>query len=95
MKRYYAPQEFYEDSQKLIALIDKDFDAILAVARGGLSVAHMLSCGLDIRKVFVVSLASYDKSTQRAKVSMDILPDLKGVKRLLIAEDIVDSGKSM
>ena len=95
VKTYYDPQACVDDSKKILAQLKPPYDAILAVARGGLSFAHLLSQGLDLRTVFTVNVASYDETVQRDSVLIEALPDLSLCKRILIVEDIIDSGKSM
>ncbi len=95
VKTYYDYAWFLRDCKKLLTDLPTDYDAVLAVARGGMSLGHMLSQALDIRHVHSVTLASYDKTAQRDSVTIDTLPDLSSYKKVLITEDIVDSGKSM
>jgi len=95
VKQYYAYSELLADSKKLISMLEEKYDAILAVARGGMTFAHLLSEGLDIRDVNIVKIASYDDTVQRNSVTISDLPELNENKRYLIVEDIVDSGKSM
>ncbi len=95
VKQYYPYSELLADSKKLISMLEKKYDAILAVARGGMTFAHLLSEGLDIRDVNIVKVASYDDTVQRDSVTISDLPQLDKNKRYLIVEDIVDSGKSM
>lgn len=94
-KQYYAYSELLADSKKLISMLEEQYDAILAVARGGMTFAHLISEGLDIRDVNIVKIASYDDTVQRNSVTISDLPKLNDNKRYLIVEDIVDSGKSM
>ena len=95
LKQYYAYGELLADAKQLISSLEYTYDAILVVARGGMSFAHLLCEGLDIRDVNIVKIASYDDTVQRNSVSISDLPQLNEKKRYLIVEDIVDSGKSM
>jgi len=95
VKEYYSYKELLEDTKRLIASLDGKYDAILAVARGGITFAHLLSEGLKIRDINVVKIASYDDTVQRNAVTISDLPLLNDQKRYLVVEDIVDSGKSM
>lgn len=95
VKKYYAPQALIEDAKTLLSQIEGSYDAILAVARGGLSLAHLLAQALDLRTVFSVNVASYDATVQRDHVVIEALPNLSFCKKILIVEDIIDSGKSM
>jgi len=48
-KIYYPYEEYRQDLKTLISKIDKPFDAILGIARGGLSMAQMLGEYYDLR----------------------------------------------
>ena len=70
-------------------------DAILAIARGGLMPAQLLAYRLDIRDLQSVQIKSYDKQTQRDTLSMLDTTDLSRFSRVLIVDDIIDSGDTM
>ncbi|MDH5465778.1 MAG: phosphoribosyltransferase family protein [Thiovulaceae bacterium] len=91
----YSYDECIEDTRKIIKDLNKEYDAIIAISRGGLTFAHLLASGLDLRTVHAINVASYDATIQRESVAIDTLPDLSQCRNVLIAEDIVDSGKSM
>lgn len=95
VKQYYAYEELVADTKAFIASLDQTYDALLVVARGGMSFAHLLAEGLNLRDIALVSLASYDETVQRDTVTINRFPELDLTKRYLIVEDIVDSGKSM
>ena len=91
----YSYSECIQDTRTIIGQLNKKYDAIIAISRGGLTFAHLLASGLDLRTVHAINVASYDETVQRDHVAIDTLPDLTKCKNVLIAEDIVDSGKSM
>lgn len=95
VKTYYDPQWFIDDCKKLTKKLPNDFDALLGVVRGGLCLTHMLSQSLDIRCIKTITLVSYDDAVQLDHVEVTNIPDLSGHKKILICEDIIDSGKSM
>jgi len=70
-------------------------DAILAIARGGLIPAQLLAYHLNIRDLQSVQIQSYDKQTQRDTLSMLDTTELSHVSRVLIVDDIIDSGNTM
>ncbi len=70
-------------------------DAILAIARGGLIPAQLLAYNLSIRDLQSVQIQSYDKQTQRDTLTMLDTTDLSHVSRVLIVDDIIDSGDTM
>ena len=92
--RYYSYGEFIEDVKKLAAQIE-GFDTFLAVARGGLTLAHFLAEAKGVRNVQSVSVVSYEGTKKLDEVKISQLPDLKKSKRVLIVEDIVDSGATL
>ena len=85
-----------EDTQKLVD-ISKSFqaDAFLSVARGGLTLSHLMSQAMNQRDVFTINSISYDRKNQKDSIEIFNIPDLKSYKKVLIIDDIVDSGKTM
>ncbi|MCT7562192.1 phosphoribosyltransferase [Aliarcobacter butzleri] len=95
-KLYYSYEIFKDDTQ---ALVDKcrDFnpEVLLAIARGGLTLSHLMAQALDIRNLFTINCVSYDKDKQISAPNIFNIPDLTDTKKVLIIDDIVDSGKTM
>lgn len=93
----YSPKMFLEDIEKLINQLKKEhFDAILAVARGGLILSSILANRLDIPFIYTIQVKSYDGCKQGC---VDIIhepkwSDLKPLK-ILIIDDLVDEGKTL
>jgi xanthine phosphoribosyltransferase len=94
-KIYYPYQEFKQDLKTLITKIDQPFDAILGIARGGLSMAQMLGEYYDIREVYAINTIGYDDTKKNDSVEVFNIPDLKSAKQVLIVDDIVDSGDTL
>lgn len=95
-KLYYSYDMFKEDTKKLISICeDFEADAILAVARGGLTLSHLMAQALNKRELFTINSISYDKKEQKDSVEIFNIPKLDGYKKVLIVDDIVDSGKTM
>ena len=59
---YYPYDEFRVDLKTLVTIIDKPFDAILGIARGGLSIAQMLGEYYDLRAVYAINTIGYDET---------------------------------
>lgn len=95
IKVYYPYSEYREDLKTLIEKIDQPFDAILGIARGGLSMAQMLGEYYDLREVYTVNTIGYDNTEKLHSVEVFNIPDLKSAKQVLIADDIVDSGDTL
>ena len=70
-------------------------DTILAVARGGMTLGHALAMSLDIRNLQSIRVESYDGESQRETVNILGKSDLRNSKRVLVVDDIVDSGKTL
>ena len=85
----YTYNDFQKDLQKLN--ITKP-DAIVAIARGGLTLAHHLAEIFDIREVFAINAISYNKTQKKEKIDIFNIPNLHGYKNILIVDDISDSG---
>jgi hypoxanthine phosphoribosyltransferase len=73
-----------------------EFDAVLAVARGGLVPAALLAQELDIRNVMVASVASY-VGDRRGDIAFLQFPPSERLRdqRLLVADDIWDTGRTL
>ena len=85
-----------KDTQKLVD-ISKSFqaDAFLSVARGGLTLSHLMSQALNQRNLFTINSISYDRKNQKDSVEVFNVPNLSSYKKVLIIDDIIDSGKTM
>ncbi|MBF0306980.1 MAG: xanthine phosphoribosyltransferase [Alphaproteobacteria bacterium] len=82
----------HQDSRRLAAMLRPrgPFRGIVAVARGGLVPAAVLSRELDLRLVETVCVASYD---DRRQGSVTVLKSLAGDgEGWLVVDDLVDSG---
>ena len=94
-KYHYGYQEFILDTQALIKNINWEFDTIIGVARGGLTLSHILGEHYDIRDVYTINTIGYDGDMQLENIEIFNIPNLKGTKRVLIVDDIVDSGNTL
>ena len=94
--KYYSYEDFRDDTNKLLEDI-KGFEpeVIVSIARGGLTLSHALSEGLDIRDVQSIRTELYDKTIKRDELSIFGECRLSGVKRVLVVDDISDSGKTL
>jgi len=88
----YSFEEFINDLEKITTLLKKEnFEAILAISRGGLTFAHFLAERLNIRKVYSIGIISYDKDKKLDTLKIYSMPEIKE-KNILIVDDISDSG---
>jgi len=92
----YTYDHFKHDIHSLRDLCEPfKADAILAVARGGMSLAHALAMSLDIRNLQSIRIESYDGDRQRDHVTILGECDFTNCKRVLVVDDIVDSGATL
>lgn len=96
--KYYPYEEFLNDARALWLKVDASIgkpDAIIAIARGGLTLAHMLSLRWDLREVYTLNAISYDGNQQKELIIKNI-PNIESqIKKVLIVDEIIDSGKSL
>jgi len=93
---YYDYKRFCTDVQSLAKQCEVFRpDTVLAVARGGMTLGHALSMALDIRNLQSIRTESYDGEVQRDTVNVCGTSDLSASKRILVVDDIVDSGQTL
>jgi len=86
----YTFDEFKTDIKNLNI---KKPDAIIAIARGGLTFAHHLSQKLNIRDLFSINVISYEENKKLKEIKIFNIPNLDNkYKNILIVDDISDSG---
>lgn len=92
-------EQFHRDAQALAERLKEagPFDAMVAITRGGLVAAAIVARALGIRAIETVSVVSYDRTAQgEVKIVKAIAPDIAAMgERLLIIDDLVDSGTTM
>jgi len=95
-KKYYGYKEFLKDT-KLLTKSVKEFEpnAILAVARGGLTLAHLMAQGLNNRNILTLNSIHYDNTQKLDSIKITNIPDLNKYQRVVIVDDIIDSGDTM
>ena len=96
VKKYYPYSDFVRDVKELAYQIgDTRFDAIIAVARGGMTLAHFLAEHLGIRTIHTINARSYEDTEKLAYVQLGHLPDISCYERVLLVDDIIDSGDTV
>lgn len=95
--KYYEYEEFFEDVKKIAGQLKENYipDAILAIARGGLTFGHFLAHALDKRELFALNSIHYEDSKKLDGIKVFNIPDLSSAKKILIVDDIVDSGETL
>lgn len=95
-KLYYGYDLFINDTQ---ILVDKcrDFkpEILLAVARGGLTLSHLMAQAMNIRNLYALNSIHYDGEKKLDSFNIFNIPDLSYSNKVLIIDDIIDSGETM
>jgi len=94
-KIYYAYDEFRDDLKTLIQKIDQEFDVLIPISRGGLSMGQMLGEFYGIREVYAINTIGYEETKKLDEVRVFNIPTLQNNQRVLILDDIVDSGDTL
>jgi len=94
---FYSYDEFAIDAQKMAKQIKDEFDpeVILAVARGGLTLGHSLAVALENRNLFTLNSIHYEDTNKLDTIQIFNVPDLSKYTKILLVDDIIDSGESM
>jgi len=95
-KIYYGYDEFLADSKVLLGqVVEYKPDALVAVARGGMALAQLLGEAMDTREVYSVNSIMYDGQKKLDHCKVFNIPNLENRKKVVLVDDIVDSGESM
>lgn len=95
-KYYYGYDEFLRDSLNLSKqLKEYEPDTLLAVARGGVTLGHFLASALDTRRLFTINSIHYEETKKLDTFDIFNIPDLTDAKKVVIIDDIIDSGETM
>lgn len=95
-KYYYGYDEFLKDTVSLSKQLKVYApDTLLAVARGGVTLGHFLSSSLDMRRLFTINSIHYEETKKLDTFDIFNIPDLNDAKKVVICDDIVDSGETM
>jgi xanthine phosphoribosyltransferase len=91
--------QFHRDSRALAWRLSGEgpFDAVVAIARGGLVPAAIVARELNIRVVESVAIKSYDHQNQGQvrilkPISEQVLDTARQGRKVLIVDDLVDTG---
>ena len=92
----YLYSDFVTDIATLShTLKSYEFDAIVAITRGGMMPAQALSHALNIRNVQSIQAISYEGKKKSDTITLLDTTQLKGAKGVLVVDDIADSGDTL
>lgn len=94
---FYSYDEFTNDVKNMAMQIKDEYqpDVILAIARGGMTLGHSLAVALQNRNLFSLNSIHYDNTNKLDTIDVFNIPDLSKFKKILLVDDIIDSGESM
>ncbi|EGK7485379.1 TPA: phosphoribosyltransferase [Campylobacter lari] len=94
---YYAYEEFQKEIIPFARKIKEEFnpDVLLAIARGGMTLGHFLAEGMGNRNLFSLNSIHYEDTQKLDTIKIFNIPDLSSYKKVLLIDDIIDSGETM
>ncbi|EAJ5686338.1 phosphoribosyltransferase [Campylobacter lari] len=94
---YYSYEEFQKEIIPLTRRVKEEFnpDVLLAIARGGMTLGHFLAEGLGNRNLFSLNSIHYEDTQKLDTIKIFNIPDLTIYKKILLVDDIIDSGETM
>ena len=93
---YYPYERFVEDVKALVEKTrDYEPDTLVAIARGGWTLGHAYAVATDNRRLTSVNSILYEGEEKGGEIRIFNIPDLSDAKKVLVLDDIVDSGETM
>ncbi|PAF46374.1 nicotinate phosphoribosyltransferase [Helicobacter sp. 12S02634-8] len=96
---YYSYDDFLNDLKTLHKQVGERVgvpDAIVCIARGGMTMSHMLALAWNLRSVYTLNAISYSDANVQSSLIIENMPQIKYEhQRILVVDEIVDSGKSL
>ena len=93
---FYSYDEFSKDVEVMAKeLKEYGCDTIVAIARGGMTLGHFLAEHLSIRNLYSLNSIHYDHQQKLEYIKVYNIPDLSKAKKVVIVDDIIDSGETM
>jgi len=95
-KRYYSYDEFIRDCKIILPKLKKyNPEALIAIARGGVTFGHLIASALKTNNFFTINSIHYEENKKLNNFKISNIPNLDGYNKVLIVDDIVDSGETM
>ena len=93
---YYSYEEFRDDIKSLKERVSTfNPDTLLGIARGGLMPSLFLAHSFDTNRLFIINTIHYNNTQKLDTMDIFNIPNLSDAKRVLIIDDIVDSGETV
>ena len=95
-KYYYEYDEFKDDVKALDKLVAPfGADTFVAIARGGMTLGHFLAQRIDTRRLYTINSIHYEKEKKLDSFEICNIPNLDDANKVLLLDDIVDSGETV
>ena len=95
-KFYYSYNQCLKDCKILLPKIKRyNPDALVAIARGGLTLGHLLSQAMETNKLYTINSVHYEKEQKLNTFEISNIPNLEKCKRVVLIDDIIDSGETI
>jgi xanthine phosphoribosyltransferase len=97
LEKFYYSYDLFKDDTQILVNKCRDFepDILLAVARGGLTLSHLMAQAMNIKNLYSLNSIHYDGEVRLDTFNIFNIPDISHSKKVLIIDDIVDSGETM
>lgn len=93
---YYAYEQFVKDVKQLVRdTAEYKPDTIMGIARGGWTLAHAYASATDNRQLMSINSILYEGKDKGTVCEIFNVPELGKSKKVLILDDIVDSGQTV
>lgn len=93
---YYPYKKFVTDVKTLVQMT-KEYnpDTIVSIARGGVMLGHAYASATNNRQLMSINSVLYEEEKCGEKCEIFNIPDLSRAKRIILLDDIIDSGKTI
>jgi len=93
---YYSYTQFVDDVKHLVSLT-KNYapDTVVAIARGGVTLGHAYASATNNRQLMSINSILYEGDQRGQVCEVFNIPDLSHAKRVLLLDDIIDSGETI
>jgi len=93
---YYAYIQFVEDIKTLVKLTEAyNPDTLIAIARGGWTLGHAYASATQNRRLMSINAILYEGTQKGEQCEVFNIPELGNAKKVLVLDDIIDSGQTM
>ena len=93
---YYPYEKFVQDVKQLVRNTQSYApDTIIGIARGGWTLAHAYASATDNRQLMSINSILYEGKDKGSVCEIFNVPELGKAKKVLILDDIVDSGQTV